>query len=255
MFTDEELYRIESLCREHPELSHIIRRFKEESHYMLSSISHELRNPITLIHSTVQLIEKKNPEVVKIPYWSQLRTDINYTISLLEEYTSYNHSEDVRLSTVDLFELMNDIKDNFDVFNNNKNINIYLDASETSRNHIKDYTCDVVKMKQVFINIIKNAVEAIEDKGFIHIDINADPALLCKNIDGNTYMLIVISNNGKKIDEDELPTIFEPFITYKSGGTGLGLAISNKVITSHGGRIQAFSDDEITSFHINLPIL
>ncbi|ROR23664.1 phospho-acceptor domain-containing protein [Mobilisporobacter senegalensis] len=255
MFTDEELYKIETLCREHPEFRHIMRRFKEESRYMLSSISHELRNPITLIHSTVQLMEKKNPEITQIPYWSQLRSDINYTISILEEYTNYNHSEEIRLSNVDLYELIDNIKNNFRLISNDKNINICLDASDISRKHIKSYSCDEIKMKQVFINIIKNAIEAISKKGFIHIEINADPALLCKNIDGNTYMVIIISNNGKKIEEDELPNIFEPFVTYKAGGTGLGLAIASRVISSHGGNIQAFSDDEITSFHIMLPLL
>lgn len=255
MFTDEELYRIESLCREHPELNHIIRRFKEENQYMLSCISHELRNPITLIHSTVQLMEQRNPNVAQIPYWAQLKNDINYTISLLEEYTTYNHSDNIRFSNVNLYEMLNDIKNNYKLMNSNKNIKIYMDASKTSKNNIKAYACDSIKMQQVFSNIIKNAIEAIKDKGFVHIEINADPAFLCKNIDGNTYFLIVISNNGKKIDEEEIPTIFEPFVTYKAGGTGLGLAIANRVITSHGGNIQAFSDDHITSFHIMLPLL
>lgn len=255
MFTDEELYKIESLCREHPEFRHIMRRYKEESRYMLSSISHELRNPITLIHSTVQLMEKKNPEITQIPYWSQLRNDINYTISILDEYTSYNHSEEIRLTNVDLYKLIDDIKDTCALISNEKIIKIFINASDISRKNIKSYSCDEVKIKQVFINIIKNAIEAISKKGFIHIEINADPSLLCKNIDGNTYMLITISNNGKKIEEDELPNIFEPFITYKAGGTGLGLAIANRVISSHGGSIQAFSNDDITSFHIMLPLL
>lgn len=254
MFTDEELYKIESLCQEHPEFQHIIRRFREESQYMLSSISHELRNPITLIHSTVQLMEKKNPEIVQIPYWSQLKNDINYTISLLEEYSNYNHSEEIRLSTVDLYDLIKNIKDECNVMNADKNVKLYLEASQISRKNIRSYSCDVIKLKQVFVNIIKNAFEAIDEKGFIHIDINADPARLCKNIDGNIYMLITISNNGKKIPEDELPGIFEPFVTYKSGGTGLGLAIADRVITSHGGSIQVLSDDDITSFNIMLPL-
>lgn len=255
MFTDEELYKIESLCQEHPELRHIIRRFKEESQYMLSSVSHELRNPITLIHSTVQLMEKKNPEIAQIPYWHQLRNDIDYTISLLEEYSNYNHSEEVRLSIVDLYNLINNIKDDCQVMNVDKNVTICLEASKISKANIRCYSCDSVKMKQVFVNIIKNGFEAIDKKGFIHIDINADPAKLCKNIDGNVYMLITISNNGKRIPEEELPSIFEPFVTYKAGGTGLGLAIANRVITSHGGTIQVFSDDNITSFNITLPLL
>jgi len=255
MFTDEEQFKIDSLCREIPELSHIIRRFKEESQYMLSSVSHELRNPITLIHSTVQLMESRNPEIANIKYWSQLKKDINDTISLLEEYSNYNHSEEIRLSSVDLFALINDLKDSFELYNQSKDIQIYLDASEISRNNIASYSCDRVKIKQVFSNILRNAVEAIAEKGFIHIDINADPALLCKNIDGNTYMIITISNNGRKIDEDELPNIFEPFTTYKAGGTGLGLSIASRVISSHGGSIQAFSDDDMTSFRIMLPIL
>lgn len=254
MFTDEELLKIDLLCKESPEFGLIIRRFKEESKYMLSSVAHELRNPITLIHSTVQLMEARNPEVLNIKYWSELKNDINDTISLLGEYSSYNHSEDIHLSTVDLYELVKELKESFELLTRNQNIKITLDISDISKSNISSYPCDYIKMKQVFSNILRNATEAIDSDGHIHISVNANPDMLCKNIDGNTYMVITISNNGKKIEEEELPNIFNPFVTYKSGGTGLGLAIANKVIFSHLGSIQAYSDDEITSFHIMLPL-
>lgn len=255
MFTDEEQFKIKYLCEEVPELSHIIRRYKEESQYILTSVSHELRNPITLIHSTVQLMERRNPSVAQIPYWSQLKDDINTTISLLNEYSDFNHSENVHWSTIDLYQLIHDVKCSFMTTCNDKDIKLTLDISDISKEHIASYSCDPVKIKQVLSNIIRNAIEAIDDNGLINIDVNANPARLCQNINGTTYMTITISNNGRKIDEDELPNIFEPFITYKTYGTGLGLAISNRIINSHGGRIQAYSEEDLTSFIISLPLL
>lgn len=255
MFTDEEQFKIKYLCEEVPELNYILRRYKEESQYILTSVSHELRNPITLIHSTVQLMERRNPEVTQLPYWSQLKDDINTTILLLNDYSEFNHSENIHWSTVNLHQLINDVKNSFEPTCIDKNISLSLDISDKSKEYIKEYSCDTVKIKQVLSNIIRNAIESIDNSGLITIDVNANPARLCKNINGTTYMTITISNNGKKIDEDELPNIFKPFITYKPNGTGLGLAISHRVIQSHGGSIQAYSEEDLTSFIISLPLL
>lgn len=128
IFTDEEQFKIKYLCEEVPELSHIIRRYKEESQYILTSVSHELRNPITLIHSTVQLMERRNPSVAQIPYWSQLKDDINTTISLLNEYSDFNHSENVHWSTIDLYQLIHDVKCSFMTTCNDKDIKLMVQA-------------------------------------------------------------------------------------------------------------------------------
>lgn len=255
MFTDEEQIKIKYLCEEIPELNHIIRRYKEECQYILSSVSHELRNPITLIHSTVQLMESRNPIVKQIPYWSQLKDDINTTILLLNDYSEYNHSEKINWSTINLYQLLLDVKSSFEPTCNTNDISLSIDISEKSQEYIASYSCDPVKITQVLSNIIRNAVEAIDNQGCITIDVNANPARLCENINGTTYMTIAISNNGSKIDEDELPNIFEPFVTYKTYGTGLGLAIANRIIIAHGGNIQVYSEEDLTSFIISLPLI
>lgn len=254
MFTEEELFKINTLRKENSDFAFIIDRFNEEQQYMLSSITHELRNPLTLINSTVQLIESKNPEVKTINYWYQLKDDIKDTVLLLQDFSTYNHSDDIILSEVNLLTLIQDLVKSFESFITNRDISITVESCENSLKYIEKYHCDYLKIKQAFTNIIKNAVEAISDSGFIHIAIHADPAKLCKNIDGNTYMIISISNNGQQIIETELVDIFKPFVTFKPCGTGMGLPISYKIISNHGGSIHVSSDEEVTSFQICLPL-
>lgn len=109
---------------------------------------------------------------------------------------------------------------------------------------------DSDKLARVFNNIIKNAVNYSLDNSDITIEIT--------KVD--SFANIIISNKGKKINEDKLNKIFEKFYrvdssrTTKTGGSGLGLAIAKEIADLHGGTIIATSDDKYTKFYIKLPI-
>lgn len=255
MFTELEQLEINALRDENSKFAHILDRYNEEQEYMLSSITHELRNPMTLIYSTVQLMESRNPEVKEIHYWNQIKEDIHDTILLLQDFSLYNHSDDINTSEVNLFKLFQELAKSFEATTTSNDINIILEASNVSMKNIEKYICDYIKLKQAFTNILKNAIEAISKHGTIHIDINAETSKLCKHINGNTYMIISITNNGPRILEDELYTMFKPFVTFKPFGSGIGLPISYKIITNHGGTIHVTSDDELTCFEISLPLI
>ena len=67
----------------------------------ISTISHEIRNPLTLIYSTLQMIEASNPEVLNIRHWSDLHSDIEYMKQLLEELSAYNNGQRLSPSSTD----------------------------------------------------------------------------------------------------------------------------------------------------------
>jgi len=105
--------------------------------------------------------------------------------------------------------------------------------------------CDPDKLKQVFINIITNGIQAMEAGGTIHIATEK----LAESIE------IRISDEGTGIHEKDLLHIFEPFFTTRARGLGLGLAISYKLIQAHGGEMWADSaPGKGTTFFIRLPI-
>ena len=116
-------------------------------------------------------------------------------------------------------------------------------------NEVPKVNCNINQMKQVFMNIINNAIQAIEGEG---------------NIDIQTVFLsekkvvrVSISDNGVGIEKDNIEKIFDPFYTTKSvgEGTGLGLSISYGIVKSHGGQILVSSEaGNGTTFLIDLPI-
>jgi signal transduction histidine kinase len=104
---------------------------------------------------------------------------------------------------------------------------------------------DVDKMRQVFINILLNSIDAIREKGKIKIS---------AHMKNGKYIKIKFVDNGCGIEENILPNIFEPFFTTKASGTGLGLANAKKIIEQHNGVINVHSKiGEGTAFEILIP--
>lgn len=98
-------------------------------------------------------------------------------------------------------------------------------------------------LKQVFLNILINALQALRDGGLLLVETEA--------VDG--HVCIQITNEGPPIAEEHLLTVFEPFFTTKKSGTGLGLAISQRIVQAYGGQIFARNVDMGVQFTVVLP--
>ncbi len=98
-------------------------------------------------------------------------------------------------------------------------------------------------MNQVFINIIKNSIEAINDKGVIKLDYEID-----------RNFKIIIEDNGCGITEDQIEKIKEPFYTTKKNGTGLGVSLSIEIIKAHNGKIDYIPLKKGLKVIVELPI-
>ena len=116
------------------------------------------------------------------------------------------------------------------------------------------------RLIQAFLNLVKNASEAIEKQGIIHFETNYRHGWSLP-IPGNTSgeriplpLEVVISDNGLGISDQHRETIFEPFVTTKRTGKGLGLSLVAKIIGDHGGIIECESESERTVFRVRLPI-
>jgi len=119
---------------------------------------------------------------------------------------------------------------------NEKGIKIVKSFSDNSTLYI-----DKDKLKQALINIIKNGIEAIDENGVIEI----------KTIFENNHFSILIKDNGKGIESNEIKRVFDIYYSNKKNGTGLGLSIANKIIIDHGGKIELYSEINVgTEFKI-----
>ena len=215
----------------------------------ISMITHEIRNPLTLVYSTLQLIESKHPEVTQFQYWSDLHHDIDYTIHLLEELSSFNNSSRLHLKPIDSGYFFKKLSLSFAASILNQKIEFISKIDP----FLPLITCDEIKLKEVLINLLFNARDAVNEacetgictKPFIRLSVSST---------ANTLQ-VIIEDNGCGIPNERLSTLFEPFVTYKKHGTGLGLAITKGIIESHNGSIYVSSVPGTgTTFTLTLPV-
>ncbi len=112
---------------------------------------------------------------------------------------------------------------------------------------------DREQMKQVFMNVVLNAIQSMEDGGVV--EISTRPFAKNGTEQAGQFVQVEIRDNGVGIAEQDLEHIFDPFFTNKKEGSGLGLSISHQIVQEHGGYITAESKvGRGTSFFINLPV-
>ena len=239
-----QLLNYEMSLNSNPEMFDIINNIKTEQTLTLRKIVHEISNVLCLINSSLQIIESSHPETKNFKYWNTTMGDVNHLINLMSDISSLNHCDNINLETLDIKLLISDIIDSFISNTKYSNINFKLESDT----NLPMINADKTKLKQVFINIIKNALEAF--------DINSTNPIVHISIVSSTEMVqIIINDNGCGISPEHIESIFSPMISYKSDGTGLGLPISKKIIDAHSGTISVSSSlHSGTTFNISLPI-
>ncbi len=213
--------------------------FQPEIEFLLSKFSHEIRNPLTTLYSTVQLIESQHPEVRDFRHWSSMTDDIEYMNQLLDELSNFAKSERINTEVFDLHMLLIKCCMSFaaSIADSEVEFTSKIDPA------ISKYTGDPIKLREVLINLLKNAYEASKPDNTVFLDASVSEG----------HIIITISDTGCGISPEQLPTIFDPFVTTKKEGTGLGLAICDHVIKAHGGTIAVESVlGEGTTFRVVL---
>lgn len=243
MLENIDINKMNRLMEENSDAREIITRLLENHHTNVSMIAHEIRNPLTLVSSSLQIMEAQHPEVKEFFNWSQTVEDVQFMCSLLEELSTFNNGSTLHHSVFSIEQLLKNVAVSFA---------ISLDAGDwdiefSSRIEpgMGDFTGDKVKLEEVLLNLLRNAKDAVGTDGTIFLS--------ARRRDNN--IVIRCKDNGCGIPEDIMDTIFDPFVTHKENGTGLGLSLSKRIVEAHGGTIFAESSPETgTVFTVTLPI-
>jgi signal transduction histidine kinase len=195
----------------------------------LSRFTHEIRNPLALIDSELQLLASSHPEITQYPDWDIILNNLNYIKELLTDFSSYSNANRLNLCDTPLSDYLNDlircIRPSLDYLG----IQLSVDISE----QLPTIPIDRVKLRQAFLNLVQNARDAMSlTNGLLHIQCEELP---------QKRICLSISDNGQGMTPEQLSRIFTPFVTYKTDGTGLGLPIANEIITAHGGSLEVES--------------
>ena len=233
MLHNVDINKMNTLMEENHDAKQIISQLLDNHHETVSAIAHEIRNPLTLVSSSLQVMEIQHPEVRDFPHWRQL----------LNELSTFNNGDTLHYSVFSIERLLKNIAVSFAISLDSEDSDIEFTSSIPTG--LGDYTGDKVKLEEVFLNLLRNAKESITGEGRIHFSASRH----------EDSLTIQCQDTGCGITEEIIDYIFEPFKTYKEGGTGLGLSLSKRIIDSHGGSISVDSKvDEGSTFTIILPI-
>lgn len=241
MFTSTDHDKLQQLMASSPENRALIEKLLASHEEAVASISHEIRNPLTLVYSTLQLLESRHPDIVSDRYWLSMREDVEYMQQLLTELSSLNHSRSLFLTEFSFRSFMEQVVLSFAASCAESPVEFTsrLDPA------LPAFKGDRVKLREVFLNLLRNAREAIADEGSIRLE------TACSS----STITVSVRDTGCGIAREQLEHIFEPFVTFKQGGTGLGLAIAERTVRAHGGSISVTSAENAgTEFLVSLPV-
>lgn len=204
---------------------------------MASRIAHDLRNPLSVIQMSSELLkmdlEKHMDDTMKLQCLS-LQNAITEINRIIGDVLDFARTTDLHLQTNSVSSILNNCISNIVI---PKNVSIDLPNNDVQIN------CDARKLQAVFSNLITNSIQAINNIGQIKISL----------FDSNEKIVLSFEDSGSGVPEDVLPKIFEPLFTTKTAGTGLGLSICNLIVKQHGGSISVKNNP--TTFTIELPTL
>ncbi|MDF9844877.1 MULTISPECIES: ATP-binding protein [unclassified Paenibacillus] len=213
-----ERNRIEELLRRSEKLTTVGQ--------LAAGVAHEIRNPLTTLRGFLQLQKEKG---VLIPLHIDLMlSELDRINLIVSEFLILAKPQAVHFQEKDVRHILNDVISLLDSQAHLFGIEFEAQLSvQPARVH-----CEENQLKQVFINIVKNAIEAMPSGGTITV---------LQRIEGNS-VIIVISDEGEGIPEEMLPKLGEPFFTNKETGTGLGLMVSQRIIQAHKGSMEISSE-------------
>ncbi|HEX6923604.1 MAG TPA: PAS domain S-box protein [Bacillales bacterium] len=207
---------------------------------LAAGIAHEIRNPLTSLKGFVQLLRPSLSE--KKAYTDVMLSELERIEQIVTELLLLAKPQTVQFEEKNLVELLDHVR----ILLNTKAIMSNIDISLDYQCKRTCIYCEENQLKQVLINLLKNAIEAMPSGGEIQMEAEC--------IDEDNVRIRVI-DQGCGIPEDKLTKLGEPFYTTKEQGTGLGLMISWKIIREHGGKMEFQSrENEGTTAVITLPV-
>lgn len=205
----------------------------------LFKLTHEIKNPLAVIKGYLDMFDINNKEK-SMKYLGIIREEANRSLNIITDFLEFNKIKVVK-TEIDLNLLLEDVYDSFKIILNKKNIKLIYNDREDEEIYFEG---DYERLKQVLINVLKNSVESIINKGKIEISSN----IYKKHID------IIVEDDGMGMNEETLKQIKSMFFTTKQNGSGLGVCLSNEIIKAHNGELIYTSKEGIgTKVTIRLP--
>lgn len=207
---------------------------------LAAGVAHEIRNPLTSMKGYAEFLLEDEINPQKKEFVEIILDEIDRVNNIVEDFMVLAKPKSVHLEEKNIIPIVQNVLSLLDFEARKKQVRMMFEADQ----EIIQIECDEDRLKQVFLNLIKNGIEAMPNGGELTVKVHI--------LDGQVQ--VSIQDTGVGIPQEKLKNIGEPFYTTKKNGNGLGLMVSFKIIESHNGKV--FIDSEVnkgTTFSVFLP--
>jgi signal transduction histidine kinase len=217
---------------------------------LTAGLAHEIRNPLVAIRTFTQLLpERYNDAEFREGFQGLALKEVDRICGLINDLLSFARPSKPNVAPEAINDVVENITRILETQAKEKNVAIFREFSE----NLPKVWIDREQMKQVFMNLILNAIQAMQQGGSLGIATRsvarsgADPV--------GEFVQVEVRDTGVGIPEDNLQHIFDPFFTSKDEGSGLGLAVSHQIVQEHGGFVTVESTvGKGTAFFVHVPV-
>lgn len=216
-----------------------------------AAIAHEIRNPLASISGSIEMLRMMlDPPEEERALMDIVIREVDRLNGLIEEFLDYARPERYRKSNVEFGEL---VTETVRMFRQDPRVESGVEVElEPSAVWQRIVNVDASRIQQVLWNLLRNARDAVGGEGVIRLR----GGLTRSRRTGQLQATLLVEDDGPGLPADVLPNLFEPFFTTKEDGTGLGLATCHRIVSAHGGTIDAENrPDGGARFVVRLPCL
>jgi two-component system nitrogen regulation sensor histidine kinase GlnL len=219
---------------------------------LAAGLAHEIKNPLGGIKGAAQLLEEELEDKRLKEYTGIIIRETERVNRLIEELLDFAKPKRLSLKPMNIHKTLDDTILLMSEAMRSRTITVYKEF-DPSLPLIKG---DGGRLSQVFLNVIKNAVEALDRGGWLMVSTRmVTDYLMVEGEERKGAIVVEVSDNGRGMDQETLDRLFTPFFSTREKGTGLGLAISHRVIKEHKGNIKVRSRlGEGTTVSVTLPV-
>lgn len=207
---------------------------------LAAGVAHEIRNPLTSMKGYAEFLTLDEQDPERLEFINIILDEIERVNTIVEDFMVLAKPKMVELEEKNVVPVIKNVVSLLEFEARKKHVKLSFDCPH----EIIQIECDENRLKQVFLNFIKNGIEAMPNGGELHV----------KTMIHDNNVQISIQDTGVGIPKEKLQQLGEPFYTTKKNGNGLGLMVSFKIIENHNGKVFVESEpNKGTTFNILLP--
>jgi signal transduction histidine kinase len=239
----------EFLNRQKERETHVARRLEHVDQLaslgqLAAGLAHEIKNPLAGIQGALELLRDETADASTGRLYGEMLGELERVNGILRRLLESGRQAPLRLVRTDVGKLLGEIAELLRPSLRRQRVELRVEVADP----LPTADLDPSKIRQVLVNLIQNAAEAMAERGG-HVVLRASA------LSEAATLVVEVEDDGPGIDPAHLDKLFEPFFTTKFAGTGLGLAISKTLVEQHGGRIEVgAASGGGTAFLIFLPV-